>query len=127
MKGLVIWAQSDCRSMMGLYRSIISIVGFPVKIVVRDYKAEGQRQKVGFKHEEFCDIKFSVIGEDYVKGLKILDAYRGYHQLFASYQNAPVYRKLILEAKRRGEHVGVLSESPCVMENGLRGPAMVVA
>ena len=121
MKGLVIWAQSDCRSMMGLYRSIISQLGCPVKVVVRDYKARSQRQEVGFAHEEFSDIKFSIVGDDYAKGLATLDERKGFHHLFAAYQNAPTYRRLILAAKQRGEKIGVISESPCVMDNGVRG------
>ena len=121
MKGLVIWAQSDCRSMMGLYRSIISQVSCPVRVVVRDYKAKSQRQEVGFAHEEFSDIKFTVIGDNYAKGLAILNECKGFHHLFASYQNAPTYRRLILAAKQRGDKIGVMSESPCVMDDGVRG------
>ena len=121
MKGMIIWAQSDCRSMMGLYRALIKALDVPVMIAVRDFKAESQRQKVGFKHEEFNDIEISVIGEDYEKGLGLLDAHPGFHHLFGAYQNAPTYRRLILEAKRRGCRVGVLSESPCVMTYGVKG------
>ena len=121
MKGVIIWAQSDCRSMMGLYRALIKEFGVPVVIAVRDFKAESQRQKVGFKHEEFNDLEITVIGDDYQKGIRLLDAHPGFHHLFGSYQNAPIYRRLILDAKRRGCRVGVLSEAPCVMTNDIKG------
>ena len=121
MKGLIIWAQSDCRSMMGLYRAIIGTLNIPVVVVIRDYKAEGQRQKVGFRHEEFSDFNMTIIGEDYNKGIEILNGHPGYNHLFGAYQNAPTYRRLICEAKRRGGRVGIFSESPCIMVNGLKG------
>lgn len=121
MKGLVIWAQSDCRSMMGLYRALIRVVGVPVVVAVRDYKDKGQRHKVGFRHDEFGDIQVVNIGEDYKKGLEILDGHHGYCHLFGAYQNAPVYCSLILEADKRGEQIGILSEAPCVMTAGVKG------
>lgn len=121
MNGIIIWAQSDCRSMMGLYRAIIDAFMVPVVIAVRDYKKESQRQKVGFKHEEFSDLEYTVIGESYEKGIELLDAHPDFHHLFGAYQNAPTYRRLILAAKRRGCRVGILSEAPCVMNHGFKG------
>ena len=120
MNGLVIWAQSDCRSMMGIYRAL-SAMYENVVIAVRDYKAESQRQKVGFRHEEFDDVDKTIVGEDFNKGIEILNAHRGYNHMFGAYQNAPTYRKLINEVARRGGRIGILSESPCVMIGGGKG------
>ena len=120
MKGLIIWAQSDCRSMMGLYR-VLRTMCEDVIVAIRDYKAESQRQMVGFRHEEFSDVDKIIVGDDYSKGVDVLNAHPGYNHLFGAYQNAPMYRKLINTVARRGCRVGILSESPCVMVTGIKG------
>ena len=125
MKGLVIWSQSDCRSVMGLYRAIGQHMGVPMVAALwfypRDEKYVTNRDAVGFPRGEFDDVNTIRVGEDYAKGLEVLDSHRGWLHYFTVYQGSPVWRSLIREAKRRGENVAVGCESPCVMENGLKG------
>ena len=125
MKGLVIWAQSDCRSMMGVYDALVKELNCPVVIALWFYcRAKGQitnRNSIGLREDEFADIPMINVGEDREKGLEILNAHPGYAHLFAVYQGSPNFRALILEAKKRGEKVYVISESPCNMTPGLKG------
>lgn len=125
MKGIVIWAQSNCRSMMALYRAMAKAAKVPVVITLWHYKNNGCeldiRSKVGFRSDEFSDIEMIPVGENYAKGLDVLNQHRGWLHLFCVWQASPVYRKLIVEAKRRGDRVGVMCESPCNMSSGWRG------
>ena len=125
MKGLVIWAQSDCRSMMGVYASLVRTLEHPVVVALWFYrKTKNQvtnRNCLGLKDDEFADIPMIGVGENRAAGLKILDEHPGYTHLFAVYQNSPNFRFLIAEAKRRGEKVFVISESPCNMTPGVKG------
>ena len=124
MNGLVIWAQSTCRSTMGLYAAIAKQLDVPVIIALWFYHTEvGQsdnRSIIGFNPDEFADVPTIPIGEDFDKGQKLLDAYDGYCHYFTVYQNSSVWRRLIIEAKRRGSRVFVGSESPCNMSSGMR-------
>lgn len=124
MKGLVIWAQSNCRSMMGVYAALKKSVEYPVVIALWHYPVEGcqnLRDKVGFTSAEFGEIEMLPVGESREAGLKILDEHPGYAHLFGVYQGSPNFRFLIGEAKRRGEKVGVVSEAPCNMRPGWKG------
>ena len=125
MKGLIIWAQSDCRSMMGLYHEVRRLLSCPVVITlwkspVNDSTCD-LRSRVGFSSEEFADIGMIPVGESFERGLAVLDGHSGYSHLFAVYQGSRNFRRLIAEAKRRGENVGVISESPCNMSTGIKG------
>ena len=123
MKGLIIWAHSNCRSTMALYREVKSLINSPVIIALWQGSEGAQcdiRQNVGFREDEFSDIKMIPVGEDYEKGVSLLDGHPGFNHLFAVYQGAPTFQRLILEAKRRGEKVGIMCESPCNMASGWR-------
>lgn len=124
MKGLVIWAQSDCRSTMGLYESVMAQVGVPVVIVLWFYRKTetyvDNRMEIGFSSKEFSHIPMIPVGENYERGLKVLDDYASYTHVFTVFQNAPVWRRLITEAKSRGTKVVVACESPCNMDKGFR-------
>ena len=125
MNGLVIWAQSDCRSMMGVYAALIKALNCPVVVALWFYrKTEDQvtnRNCIGLRDDEFSDIPRINVGEDWNAGKKILDEHPGFTHLFAVYQVSPNFRALILEAKKRGEKVFVISESPCNMMPGFKG------
>ena len=124
MKGLIIWAQSSCRSTMGLYGEVAKQIGVPVVIALWFYHTKsGQsdnRSVIGLNPNEFAHIPTIPIGEDLARGLKLLDDYAGYDHYFAVYQNSQVWRHLIVEAKERGARVFVGSESPCNMSRGIR-------
>ena len=124
MKGLIIWAQSNCRSMMGVYVALKNAADYPVVIALWHYPEEGSlnlRNKVGFKSDEFGGVEMIPVGENWEAGKKILDEHPGYMHLFSVYQSSPNFRALIAEAKRRGERVCVISEAPCNMTPGWKG------
>lgn len=124
MKGLIIWAYSECRSMMGLYREMIRQADFPIRIApYHHHTFKGYhtvRTATGFCADEFADVPMIPVGENRKIGLEILDANRGFRHLFAVYQGAPNFRYLMSEVKRRGEKYGIISESPCNMSVGLK-------
>ena len=122
MIGLIIWASTDCRSLMGIFREIKQHLSCPVIIVVNDVpNADGLRQKTGFQHDEFNDISVIYINNDASKANEILESHEGYFHLFTVYQKAPLFRKLILKASKRGGRIGIISEAPCVMSSGIKG------
>ena len=116
MKGLVIWAQSNCRSTMALYRELIRELNVPAIVTLWYYHTyEGEvdnREAVGFRGDEFADVPTINVGENLAKGMEVLDAHPGWHHIFTNYQQSKVYRELIGVAKCRGEKVAVFSESP---------------
>lgn len=124
MKGIVIWAQSNCRSTMALYRELIRELNVHALITLWHYnKCEGDRdirEQVGFSHDEFSDLPIEPVGEDFSKGLSVLKSHSTWHHVFCVWQGSPVYRRLIVEAKRLGCPVAVMCESPCNMASGWR-------
>ena len=124
MKGLVIWAQSACRSTMGLYDEVARQIGVPVAIALWFYHKEtgesDNRSVIGFNPNEFSHVQTIPVGEDYDRGHKLLCDCAGYDHYFAVYQNSPVWQRLILKAKQAGVRVFIGSESPCNMSSGYR-------
>lgn len=123
MKGLIIWAHSKCRSTMALYRAVKEQAQFPVRIVVARFDESSilaMRHNTGFRANEFDDVEMTSISEDYDRGLAILNECHGYAHLFCAYQTVPSYRKLIIDAGRRGDLVFAAGEAPCNMSSGWR-------
>ena len=124
MKGIIIWSQSNCRSTMALYRELIRVLNVPAVITLWHYnKTENYkdiREQIGFSHDEFSDLPIEPVGEDLRKGMCILDSHLHWHHIFCVWQGSPVYRQLIVEAKRRGCPVAIMCESPCNMASGWR-------
>ena len=122
MKGLVIWAQSSCRSTMGLYEELSRQLQVPVVIALWHYtmNASDIRTVVGLDANEFAHIPTVGVGENWQRGIEILDSHQGYAHLFAVYQGSKVWRRLACEAKRRGETVIIGSEAPCNMASGIK-------
>ena len=123
MKGLAIWAQIKCRSVMELYRQMAMALDVPLFFPIWHEKPVGAdiRKEVGFKTDEFADIPSVTVGDDLEKGIKFIEEHKGWRHVFCVYQNASVFRRLIVEAKRRTGKVGVMSEAPCNMSNGVKG------
>ena len=119
MTGIVIWAHSKCRSTFGLYRAIRDVAGVPVRLVsregVRDY-----RMVQGQSEADFADIKCPVIGEDWNAAENVLSEAAGWLHLVAAYQVSLTFRKVILNAKSRGDIVGVISEASWNAQHGFR-------
>lgn len=124
MKGLVIWAQANCRSTMALYRELIRALDVPSLITLWHYHENSaekdNRERIGFSHDEFSDLPMMPVGENEAKGLSVIRSHRGWHHVFCVWQRSPVYRRLIVEAKRNGCPVAVMCESPCNMSSGWR-------
>ena len=124
IKGLVIWACSNCRSMMGLYDELQKLLGVKVVVALWNYKKNSceitARERLGFKSDEFSGLNMIPVGADWNRGVAVLNEHRGFRHLFAVYQAAPNFCKLMVEAHRRGERIGVISEAPCNSERGLR-------
>ena len=124
MRGLLVWAQSACRSQMALYRELGKTFGVPVEVAVWFYKKDkayvDNRNAVGFCDDEFSDMIVIPVGEDIAKGMSVLNAHPGWTHLCCNYQGSEVFRLVQLEAHRRGEKTAVGSESPCNMFNGWR-------
>jgi len=124
MKGIVIWSQSNCRSTMAVYREMIRALKVPALITLWHYNKcksdKDIREQIGFSHDEFSDLPIEPVGEDWNRGLSILESHSGWHHIFCVWQGTSVYRRLIVEAKRRGCPVAVMCESPCNMASGWR-------
>ena len=123
MKGLAIWAQIKCRSVMELYRQMSLALDVPLVVPIWHERPMGAdiRKAVGFNSDEFSDVRSITIGDDYEKGVRFIEEHSDWRHIFCVYQSAPVFSRLIVEAKRRTGKVGVMSEAPCNMSNGLRG------
>ena len=109
MRGIVIWAHSKCRSTFALYRELALLVD--VRLVARE-GVPAHRCAQGVREEEFEGLSCEVIGEDWAKAAIILGETRGWIHLVAAYQVSPAFRRVALEAKCRGDVVGVISEEP---------------
>lgn len=118
VKRLVIWAHSECRSNAALYAAVRKLAaekGIAVKICLWNQKLQPESRKIEIEDAV-------VVGEDYAKGLAVLREFGGAGtvQVFCVYQNSPVWRRLIVEAKRGGARVVVNAEAPCEMCLGFR-------
>lgn len=120
MKGLVVWAHSACRSQMALYRALGQELDVPMVVPLWQCGENELRAAVGFCSSEFSDMNMVPVGEDYARGLEVIDSHKGWCHLFCVYQRSRNYRRLLLKVASRGEHVAVASEAPCNMSTGWR-------
>ena len=126
MKELVIWAHSECRSTMSLYREVKRQAGVPVTIALWKYGESDDirklREATGQVHGEYANLDLVPIGEDLQKGRELLKEHcgEGAVHVFCVYQNSPVWRQLILQAKKLGLRVIVYAEAPCEMCVGFK-------
>ena len=121
MKEIVMWAHSECRSTMALFREITRLAGVPVTIALWKYgiadSVRQKREKDGQKSGAYADLKLLPIGDDLTKGRDLLMRHGGPEtiQVFCVYQISSVWRRLIVEAKRGGAKVVIYAEAPCEM------------
>ena len=123
MKGIIFWACSNCRSTIGFYREFARQLNVPMVVAIWFTQKGGTcavRSELGFRADEFKDIEMVVVGEDYKKGIELIDSHSGWHNLFGVYHGAPNYQRLLQECKRRGLKAGVICEAPCNMSTGFR-------
>lgn len=126
MKELVIWAHSECRSTMSLFREVKRQAGVPVTIALWKYGESDDTRKLreatGQCAGEYADLDLMPVGEDLVRGQNLLAMHSGEGtvHVFCVYQNSPVWRQLILQAKKLGLRVIVYAEAPCEMCVGFK-------
>lgn len=121
MKEIVIWAHSECRSTMSLYREVKRQAGVPVTIALWQYgdtaEIRAKREATGQGKGEYEDLAPVPVGEDLARGEELLAMHSGEGavHVFCVYQNSAVWRRLILLAKKLGLRVVVYAEAPCEM------------
>ena len=118
---IVIWAHSECRSTMSLYREVKRQAGVPVTIALWKH-GDGDdirrlRESAGQCAGEYSDLNLVPVGEDLEKGHALLEKRKGNGavHVFCVYQVSRVWRQLIKEAKESGARVVVYAEAPCEM------------
>lgn len=116
MNGLVIWAQSNCRSTLAFYLELVESYGIPAKINIVYESSLKIREKVGFKKDEFKDSRICYLEGDKEKALQDLLAHKGWNHLFASYHKADIFKSLIDCAIKNNITYSIMSEAPCNME-----------
>ena len=111
---------------MSLYREVKRQAGVPVTIALWQYgdnaEMRAKRETTGQSKGEYDDLVSVPVGEDLVRGEKLLAMHcgKGAVQVFCVYQNSPVWRQLILLAKKLGLYVAVYAEAPCEMCLGFK-------
>lgn len=126
MKEIVIWAHSECRSTMSLYREVKRQAGVPVTIALWQYgdtaEIRAKREATGQAEGEYDDLAPVPVGEDLARGEELLAMHSGEGavHVFCVYQNSAVWRRLILLAKKLGLRVVVYAEAPCEMCLGFK-------
>ena len=118
---IVIWAHSECRSTMSLYREVKKQAGVPVTIALWQHgfaaEIKAKRETDGQAEGEYDDLAPVPVGEDLAHGEELLAMHSGEEavHVFCVYQNSAVWRRLILLAKKLGLRVVVYAEAPCEM------------
>lgn len=121
LREIVIWAHSECRSTMALFREVKRLAGVPVAIALWKHGDADDvrvlRESQGQGKGEFADLNAIPVGENLSRGRALLSAHRGpgVVHVFCVYQNSPVWRQLICEAKSSGSRVVIYAEAPCPM------------
>lgn len=114
MKGLIIWANSYCRSTMAFYQELGNVFHVPLYIYV--WKSGNTiRQKTGFTETEFGHKGIFFLNDDEAFAQRTLMTYKSYHHIFAVYQKSALHQKLINMAVKQNITFAVASESPCNM------------
>lgn len=116
MKGLIIWAQSNCRSTLAFYLELARSFGIPAKINIVYESSLKIREKVGFKKDEFKDSRIYYLEGDKNKAIQELLDHSCWNHLFASYHKADIFKSLIDCAINNNIKYSIMSEAPCNME-----------
>ena len=123
MKGIVIWAYSECRSTLATYRELIKALNIPGVVAIlhasRSGCGMGLRTKTGFRADEFAGMPIDVVDMNREKGMSLIQRYRDWNHMFCDYQGSSLVRELITTAHNAGMRVCVATESPCNMATGV--------
>ena len=122
MTGIVIWAQSVCRSTMDLYREVKRLrddVGVTV-VLRRDERGEDVRKlREAQGQGDYSDVVDRVWNGKFESGIELLNL--GAVHVFSGYQACCAVRELMVEAKQRALCVVAYDEAPCEMCLGVKG------
>lgn len=110
MTGIVIWGWSRCRSVMGVFREISKTV--PMRMALWREGEGSLRELQGHRQDEFADVPGVFVGDDWEKARPLFEETKGWVHLVSPYQMSPLARRVAVEAKRRGDVVGVICEAP---------------
>lgn len=114
MKGLLVWAHSYCRSTFAFYAALAHAFDVPLRVLVW-CPGVANRRAVGHSDDEFDSLDVHFLGDNEQVARRELESHSGWHHIFGTYQKGRVFRKMLVEAQRRGAHVAVASEAPCNM------------
>lgn len=121
MKGLMVWAHSNCRSTMALYENLAKEFQVPLCIVVYDKNKVGNiRTTVGFKDDEFAHLKIGSLCKNYQKMLLVYHEHKDWYHFFGCFQKEPLYRRLMFQIYKDGGHYCIGTELPCNMFFGFK-------
>lgn len=118
MKGLIIWADSYCRSTLAFFKGLGASFNTPLRLVIFKNSCD-KRLEVGFSTNEFSDLNIT-----YFNDIENIEAfvcqYKDFHHIFGVYQKDNGCRDILHRLKTLGATVGVVSEAPCNMDSGCR-------
>lgn len=118
MKGVVIWGWSRCRSVMGWMRELSHQV--PMRLALWREGEGFWRELQGHPADEFADVPGVFVGDDWAKAQTIFEETKGWVHLVSPYQLSALARRVAVEAKARGDVVGVICEAPWNAQRGWR-------
>lgn len=116
MKGLAIWAYSNCRSTLSFELELARLFDVPYKIFIVHKSDMPNRVKVGFKRDEIIDSSIVFIEDDLKKAIEEFKICKDWNHLFASYQKQDIFKSLINLAIENKSVYAIISEAPCNME-----------
>lgn len=114
MEGLIIWANSYCRSTLAFYQQLGHSFAVPLTIYI--WKSDcSLRKKTGFSDTEFGDIGIYFINDNEDFAVNALLNHKSYNHIFAVYQKSALHQKLINLSITQNITFAIASEAPCNM------------
>lgn len=111
MDGILVWANSYCRSTLAFYDGIGKAFNCPLKIIVLEGLPKA-RMQTGFRSTEFAGVditEYKNINTDHT-----FEKYKSFYHIFGSYQSTKSI-ELINFCIGKGIRFGICSEAPCNM------------
>ncbi len=114
MEGLIIWANSYCRSTLAFYQQLGH--SFMVPLYIYIWKSDcSLRKKTGFSNMEFDNNGIYFINDNEDFAINALLNHKSYNHIFAVYQKSTLHQKLIKLAIAQNITFAIASEAPCNM------------
>lgn len=120
MKGLQVWAHSQCRSTFAFYEGIAKYYNVPFRICVA-YHGKFTRKAYGWNMDEFHNYDCHYPQHSLEKCIKLYEDKKDWFQIFGTYQQDNVFNSILRLAKENSPGVIVCSEAPMnMMSPGIR-------